>query len=364
MKATEYFEQFCSRYRHYKGGSWCYEDGCIYRGLQQLSEATGEARWSDHLHRLADVQIATDGALAGYDPQEYNIDHILAGRILFPLSEETGDPRYLAAADHLAGQLRSHPRIACGNYWHKKRYPHQAWLDGLYMGLPFQIEYAQATGRPELIDDALRQFSTALALTADTGGLYVHGYDESRTQRWADPQTGKSPAVWARAVGWLAMALVDALTILPDDGRTNELRQSTRRLLAEIVARQTGSGLWMQVLDNPDLEGNYEETSASAMFSYALLRAVRLGLLQGEAAGAALSAGRRALSALLETRLLAGEDGVTRLTGIVHVAGLGGFEGNYRDGSPEYYLTEPVVSDDAKGVGPLMMAFAENLLLV
>ena len=111
MKATEYFEQFCSRYRHYKGGSWCYEDGCIYRGLQQLAEATGEARWSDHLHRLADVQIATDGALAGYDPQEYNIDHILAGRILFPLSEETGDPRYLAAADHLAGQLRSHPRI-------------------------------------------------------------------------------------------------------------------------------------------------------------------------------------------------------------------------------------------------------------
>lgn len=363
MKATEYFDQFSSLYKHYKGGSWCYEDGCVYRGLQQLFEATGEARWNDHLHRLADAQIAPDGTLAGYDPHEYNIDHILAGRILFPLAAETGDPRYLAAAEHLAGQLRSHPRIASGNYWHKKRYPHQVWLDGLYMGLPFQIEYAQATGRTELIDDALRQFSAALAATKDSGGLYVHGYDESRSQRWADPQSGKSPAIWARAVGWLAMALVDALATLPDDDATVALRNKTQSLLAGIIARQTETGLWMQVVDNPDLADNYEETSASAMFAYALLRAARLKLVQGEEANAALSAGRRALEALLETRLKADEEGVTRLTGIVHVAGLGGFEGNYRDGTPEYYLTEPVVSDDAKGVGPLMMAYAENLLL-
>ncbi|WP_418138169.1 glycoside hydrolase family 88/105 protein [Agrobacterium sp. El2ro-1b] len=363
MKATEYFDQFSSRYKHYKGGSWCYEDGCVYRGLQQLLEATGEARWNDHLHRLADPQIGANGTLAGYDPQEYNIDHILAGRILFPLSAQTGDARYLAAAGHLAGQLNSHPRTHAGNYWHKKRYPHQVWLDGLYMGLPFQIEYGQATGRPELIEDALRQFSAALALAADPGGLYVHGYDESRSQRWADPATGKSPAIWARAVGWLAMALVDALVILPDDSATADLGERTRRLLDGIIARQTQAGLWMQVLDNPDLAGNYAETSASAMFAYALLRAARLGLLQGEEAEAALAAGQRALAALLETRLERDEQGVARLTGIVHVAGLGGFDGNYRDGTPGYYLTEPVVSDDAKGVGPLMMAYAESLLL-
>jgi unsaturated rhamnogalacturonyl hydrolase len=363
MKPTDYFDQFSSRYRHYKGGSWCYEDGCVYRGLQHLFQATGDRRWNDHVHRLADVQIAPDGTLAGYDPQEYNIDHILAGRILFPLTVEMGDPRYLAAAGHLAGQLRTHPRIASGNYWHKKRYSHQVWLDGLYMGLPFQIEYAQATGQTDLIDDALRQFSTALALTADVGGLYVHGYDDSRSQSWADPLTGQSPAIWARAVGWLAMALVDALVVLPDDGATAPLRERARLLLAGIVARQTETGLWMQVLDNPTLAGNYEETSASAMFAYALLRAARLGLLQDEEANAAISAGRRALEALLETRLKVDEKGVTRLTGIVHVAGLGGFEGNYRDGSPEYYLTEPVVSDDAKGVGPLMMAYAEYLCL-
>lgn len=363
MKATDYFDQFSNRYRHYKGGSWCYEDGCIYRGLQLLFQASGDRRWSEHLHRLADAQISADGVLTGYAPEEYNIDHVLAGRVLFPLAAEAGEARYLTAAEHLAGQLHSHPRIKAGNYWHKKRYPHQVWLDGLYMGLPFQIEYAQATGRAELIDDALRQFTTALALTADAGGLYVHGYDESRDQHWADPASGKSPAIWARAVGWLGMALVDALVILPDDDSTAELREKTRLLLAGLVARQTPNGLWMQVLDNPALAGNYEETSASAMFAYALLRASRLRLLSGKEADVARAAGRRALDALLETRLKADEEGVVRLTGIVHVAGLGGFEGNYRDGSPDYYLTEPVVSDDAKGVGPLMMAYAESLQL-
>ncbi|MFK3780392.1 glycoside hydrolase family 105 protein [Agrobacterium sp. NPDC089420] len=363
MQATDYFHQFLNRYQPYKGGSWCYEDGCIYRGLQLLFQATGNGNWNDHLRRLADAQISADGTLTGYDPQEYNIDHILAGRILLPLAAETGDRRYRVAADHLAGQLATHPRIPAGNYWHKKRYPHQVWLDGLYMGLPFQIEYALAKGRTDLIDDALRQFSSALALTADAGGLYVHGYDDSRGQRWADPESGKSPAIWARAVGWLAMALVDALVILPEDGATAGLRDSARLLLRGIVARQTENGLWMQVFDKPGLVGNYEETSASAMFAYALLRAARLELVEGREAHVALSAGHRALRALLETRLRADEQGVVRLTGIVHVAGLGGFEGNYRDGSPDYYLTEPVVSDDAKGVGPLMMAHAESLLL-
>ncbi|MEI2301900.1 glycoside hydrolase family 88/105 protein [Ensifer sp. MJa1] len=358
MDPTIYFDQFAQRYTPYKGGSWCYEDGCIYRGLRLLFEATGEERWSEHLRRLIDRQIAPDGTLLGYDPAEYNIDNVLAGRVLFPLAAETGDPRYRQAADHLAGQLETHPRIIAGNYWHKQRYPHQVWLDGLYMGLPFQIEYALVNDKPALIADALQQFSTALDFTATTGGLYAHGYDDSRKQRWSDPTTGKSPAVWARAVGWLAMALVDVLALLPDDRATAALRQRTRLLLDELIARQTPAGLWMQVLDEPDLKGNYEESSASAMLAYALLRADRLGLAEPDRAA---SAGNKALDALLSRRLDTDDEGVTRLTTIVGVAGLGGFEGNYRDGSPGYYLTERVVADDAKGVGPLMMAFAEGL---
>jgi len=360
MNPTDYFDEFCHRYQAYKAGAWCYEDGCIYRGLMLLHEATGEQRWLDHLLRLVSSQIAPDGRLAGYDPQEYNIDNILPGRVLFFLDRQTGDLRYMAAARRLIGQLDQHPRILSGNYWHKKRYPHQVWLDGLYMGLPFQVEYALATGEPPRIIDALQQLAAGLILTAGSGGMYVHGYDESRKQAWADPATGRSAAVWARAMGWLAMALVDVLAILPDDGATAALRARTRAILLAIAGRQQPSGLWQQVMDVPGLAGNYEESSASAMFSHAFLRAARHGLMEGEENGMLRAAGLRALDALVTTRLVR-EGGATRLAGICQVAGLGALSGPYRDGSPQYYLTEAVVADDAKGVGPMMMAVAESI---
>lgn len=357
MSFPDYFDRFCARYRPYKEGAWCYEDGCIYRGLDLLHEATGEPRWRAHLHRLADRQIGRDGSLSGYDPEEFNIDNILSGRILLPLARETGDPRYMAAARRLIGQLDRHPRTLSGNYWHKKRYPHQVWLDGLYMALPFQVDYALATGETARIADALAQFSTALALTATASGLHVHGYDESRAQRWSDPATGQSPAVWARAMGWLVMALVDVLAVLPEDAATRPLRTRTRAILAALAARQAASGLWPQVLDAPGLPGNYEESSATAMFAYAFLRAARLGLVHDEEAARLRLAGLAALDGL-RPRLVA-EGGTIRFAGICSVAGLGALSGPYRDGTPAYYLTEPVVADDAKGVGPLAMAAAE-----
>jgi unsaturated rhamnogalacturonyl hydrolase len=357
MTLIAYLDQFSTRYAPYKGGAWCYEDGCIYRGLDLLDQATGDPRWRAHLMRLIGPQVAPDGALAGYERQDFNIDNILAGRVLFALARDTGDPRFMAAAGRLIDQLRAHPRIAAGNYWHKRRYPHQIWLDGLYMGLPFQIEYAQATGETGLIADALAQLSTALVLTATTGGLFVHGYDDSRDEAWADPVTGRSPAVWARAMGWLAMALVDALAILPQDAATLALRGRTRAVLLALAERQGGSGLWRQVLDQPSLAGNFEESSASAMFAYAFLRAARTELLAGAEAERLRAAGLQALSALRDK--IQGEPGQQQMVEICHVAGLGGFSGRYRDGSPGYYLTEKLVSDDPKGVGPLMMAVAE-----
>ncbi|MBD9525453.1 glycoside hydrolase family 105 protein [Paracoccus sp. PAR01] len=359
MPLSDYFDAFCHDYQAYKGGPWCYEDGCIYRGLDLLHEVMGDPRWRAHLRRLVDAQVGPEGELAGYDPDDFNIDNILAGRVLFPLWRETGDDRYMAAARRLVGQLDRHPRISTGNYWHKLRYPHQVWLDGLYMGLPFLIEYGIAAGEPQRIEDALTQFLAALDLTQTPSGLHVHGYDESRDQRWSDPDTGQSPAVWARAMGWLAMALVDALALLPGDLRATELHQRTRQILLKLADLQAPSGLWPQVLEAPDLQGNYEESSASAMFAYAFLRAARLGLVSGGDAARLRDAGLKALDALEQTRLIQ-RGGRSRFSGICHVAGLGGFSGVYRDGTPGYYLTEPVVDDDAKGVGPLMMACAER----
>lgn len=350
---TRYFDAYARSYQPYKGGAWCYEDGCVYQGLRLLHAATGDTRWFDHLRRLVDARLTPDGRPADYEPSEYNIDNVLSGRALIALFQETGEPRYLAGARLIGEQLANHPRTADGNFWHKRIYPDQVWLDGLYMGLPFAVELGRATDDVTLVDDALRQIGLALDLTDTGDGLYAHGYDAARKQEWADPETGRSPAHWGRALGWLAMALVDIAELVGRQRmKAAGLAEPTKSLLAEIVRLRRPSGLWLQVIDLPGLIGNYEESSASAMFAYALQKGARLGL------GSDRQIGLDALDALARTRIA----GVpARFEGICLMAGLGGFGSSYRDGSPDYYLGEPIVADDPKGVGPLMMAAAEAL---
>jgi unsaturated rhamnogalacturonyl hydrolase len=224
------------------------------------------------------------------------------------------------------------------------------------MGLPFQIDYGRTTGRPDLVADALEQLRTALALTWNPATrLYAHGYDESRAQAWADPATGRSPAHWARALGWLVMTLADVADLVgPEAFEAEGLGAPSRTLVARLQELATPEGLWLQVIDRPDLPGNYAESSASAMFAYALLKLDRLGTAPGTGA-----TGATALASL--TRLVETAPAPV-LPAVCHVAGLGGFGGRYRDGTPEYYLTEDVVEDDVKGVGPLFMAAGELLL--
>jgi len=350
----DFFDRYAADYKPYKGGNWCYEDGLIYRGLERLHLATGEDRWIDHLKRLVDRQILSGPRLAGYTLSEYNIDNIRAGTALLYLHALTGNAKYLACADLLAEQLASHPRTRSGVYWHKLRYPWQIWLDGLYMAAPFQIGYAHLTGRKDLVADSLNQVGTALKATfVPETGLYAHGYDEARQQSWADPETGRSRTHWARALGWLAMCLVDVADLVGPEAFM-PLETDTADFMTRILALKGESGLWLQVIDEPDLAGNYVEMSASAMFVYALERAQTLGLI---------AASDDSLFACLSDQAVrSGKDGRLHMTGICEVAGLGGFEGAYRDGSSGYYLSEPVVDDDAKGVGPLMMCAANEIM--
>jgi len=354
----DYFQAYASDYQPYKGGAWCYEDGCIYRGLALLYMATGEERWYAHLKGLADAQVSPEGGLANYSVDEFNIDNILPGRALLYLHAVTGEGKYMDAARLLARQLTQHPRTRSGVYWHKKIYPWQVWLDGLYMGLPFQIEFGQISNDESLVRDALDQLRTALSLTYDpASGLYTHGYDESRGQKWADPITGRSPAFWGRALGWLSMALVDIAELIgPRQAKEAGVSEAATGLLKRLLAHRTKDARWLQVIDRPALAGNYAESSATAMFAYAFLKAGRLGLLKNGA-----DIGRESLQALAERALRTGKNGSWHFTGICHMAGLGGFSGTYRDGTAGYYLSEQVVEDDAKGVGPLMMAAAEDV---
>ncbi|SMC45166.1 glycoside hydrolase family 88 protein [Rhizobium sp. RU36D] len=355
---NSYFDDYARDYAYYKDGAWCYEDGCLYRGLIALHEATGDNRWLAHLRRLVDGQIDSVGNLRGYAIEEFNIDNILSGRALIYLFRLTGDERYRKAIEAQIQQLRAHPRISAGCHWHKLRYPHQVWLDGLYMSQPFKAEAGALLQMPSLVQEAVDETLSALDLTFDPPtGLYRHGYDERRLQAWAHPTTGLSSAHWGRAIGWMSMALVDLVAVLPEGQGRERLADKLSALLSRLAALRTADGRWLQVVDDPDLPGNYAESSATAMFAYVFQKAERLGI-----AGVDGDIGRRALSAL-ELHALKSRPGMRPvLGGICCVAGLGGFSGRYRDGSAAYYITEELRDDDIKGVGPMMMAYAEQLL--
>ena len=299
-----------------------------------------------------------DGAIATYRPDEHNIDHINPGKVLFALHRETGDERYRRAIELLRGQLRTQPRVAAGGFWHKGIYPHQMWLDGIYMGSPFLAEYAATFGDGGEYDDVVRQITLIYDRTRDLrSGLLAHGWDESRTQGWADAE-GRSRSFWARGIGWYAMACVDVLDHLPPGaGRDSVVRILRDTLDAVVRVQDPPSGVWWQVLDRPARPGNYLESSASCMFTYALAKGARRGHL----AAAQAEAARRAYDGIVREFVRLVPTGAVEIERICRGAGLGiGPNGQpARDGSFEYYVSEPIVANDPKGVGAFLLASVE-----
>jgi len=353
-RVTPFVWTYLSQWKPYRS-FWNYEDGCIYKGCLDLAAATGAQRLQDFAYRAVAERIADDGTLQGFDANEFNIDNVNAGKALFTLFAQTGEQRFRLAIDQQHAQLERHPRTRSGNFWHKKIYPHQVWLDGLYMAQPFLCAYANLVEDPEIFVDVAQQFGYVHEAMRDfESGLYYHGWDESRTERWSNPQTGCSPCFWGRAMGWFAMALVDCLELMsgPHDSTVaihsfigEQLRETSDALLRV----RSADGLWFQVLDQGTRAGNYEEASASLMIAYAFMKGARIGVL----APSFGEIGALSLRACVERFLSERE-----LRGICGVAGLGNVP--YRDGSYEYYLSEPIVANDPKGVGALFMALAEG----
>lgn len=335
---------------------WTYEQGVALTGVEAVWLNTGDGRYFNYIKRIVDKFVADDGTIKTYKKDEYNIDNVQSGRLLVMLYKVTGQEKYAKAAAQLREQLRKHPRTSEGGFWHKQVYPSQMWLDGLYMGEPFYAGYAATFGEPEAFEDVAKQFilMETHARDAKTGLLY-HGWDESRQQRWADPATGRSPNFWGRAMGWYAMALVDSLEHFPaDHPRRAELLAILGRTAAAIEKYQEPkTGLWFQVLDKGGWKGNYLESSAAAMFVYSLGKAVRLGYLPESY----LKVAQKGWAGIQKEFVEDAPGGGINFKGTVSVAGLGG--NPYRDGSYVYYLSEKVVTNDAKGVGAFLMAATE-----
>ncbi len=332
---------------------WDYTLGLEGLAFIQLSEKTGDAGYFDYIEAYADTMINAAGEIKTYKLTNYNIDHITSGRMLFALYDKTKKEKYHTAILQLREQLASQPRTTEGGFWHKQRYPHQMWLDGLYMGAPFYAEYITRYQEPDsLYDDVINQFVLVGRHTYDPAtGLFRHAWDESREQAWADALTGQASQVWGRAMGWYAMALVDVLDFIPaQHPRRDSLIHILNTLARGVANYQDSTGVWWQVMDKGGKEGNYLEATCSCMFTYALLKAVKNNYIDASYRAVA----DKGYQGILKQFISVDEQGLVSLNRCCAVAGLGGDP--YRPGTYEYYLSEPIRSNDAKGVGPFIMA--------
>lgn len=336
---------------------WSYDQGVILKGIEGVWKLYGDGNYFNYIQHSMDFYVQDNGnSIKDYDQSDFNIDHTNNGKVLLMLYNVTGKEKYKKAADLLRSQFDKHPRTKEGSFWHKKIYPWQVWLDGLYMGQPFYAEYAMLAGQDTVFDDISRQFINIERHTRDTKtGLLYHGWDESKEQLWANKETGNSPHFWARALGWYGMAMVDVLDYLPQNywGRDSIVNILNRFAKAVSKVQDPKSGLWFDVVDMPNHPKNYKEASASAMLTYTLAKAVRHCYIPSSY----LKNAQKAYDGIIKEFIEVDANGHTNLKGTVSVSGLGGKP--YRDGSFDYYMSEPVVVNDPKGMGAFIKAAVE-----
>jgi rhamnogalacturonyl hydrolase YesR len=329
--------------------------GLLPMAYDELQQIAPDPEYASVSRQLTGSFINEAGEIATYDESAYSLDSVMPGEVLLRLYEQTRDDRYKTAADQLRRQLEKQPRTSQGALWHKQRYPSQVWLDGVYMAMPFLAHYSRVFENGRSFDEVLTEFSVTREHLRDPGsGLYVHAWDETKKQSWADPETGRSRLYWGRGLGWFSMALVDVLDHIPEDDTAHRepLLAMVRELAPSLAAvADADSSTWWQILDQPRAPGNYLESSSSAMFTYFFAKATRKGYLPDVFRTTAL----KAFDGLVQEFVRVYPDGKISLTNQCLVAGLG----FGRDGSYRYYMSEPLWKDDPKATGPFILAGVE-----
>ncbi|MBN1180778.1 MAG: glycoside hydrolase family 88 protein [Bacteroidales bacterium] len=337
-------------------GSWDYVTGTVMKGFQELWISTGDSVYYTYLKNTVDNVVNSNGSINGYTLSDYNIDEVKEGCAVLFLFNQTGEAKYSTAAEHIRQQLATHPRTSEGGFWHKKVYPSQMWLDGLYMGSPFYSEYNKVFNDTQYFSDVVKQIVLMDKHSYNsTKGLFYHGWDESGVQSWADPVTGCSPSFWGRAIGWYAMAIVDVLDYLPANysGRDSVIDVLNRLAEGMEIYQDSTTGCWYQVVDKGDSVNNYLESSVSCMITYALAKAVRMGYIDHSY----IDVAKKAYSGILDQFItLTLPDSTINLTKTCATAGLG----PTRDGTYHYYIYETYYrTNDGKGLGPFILASLE-----
>lgn len=334
---------------------WDYKLGLVTMSFEELYKKTKYKVYLNYAKEYGETVINSSGEIMNYKLEDYNIDNVNAGKILFDLYKTTKDNRYLIAMQTLRKQLETHPRTNSGGFWHKKIYPYQMWLDGLYMGAPFYARYSTEFNKGKDFDDIAKQFEQVQLHTIDKKtGLLFHAWDESKQMPWANKETGTSPNFWSRSIGWYMMALVDVLDYMPKNHlKRKELIRYLNEISTAVAKFQDPSGLWYQVTDSGTKEGNYLEASGSEMFVYAFAKGVKKGYLPSSYKNLA----EKGFEGLISKLVTVDPDGEIHITQVCASAGLGG--NPYRDGSYEYYIKEKIKVDNSHGLGPFILAALE-----
>ncbi len=347
------------RLRQGKGASWNYVDGCMLCALLNMAEISGNDAYFDFVESVLSHFVDEDGGIKTYEASKQRLDDINEGRALFEAYKRTGKPKYKKAIGFLIDRINRQPRTGEGSFWHKEIYPDQVWLDSIYMVMPFLALFVKNFGKGDY-SDIINQIKTVETRMRDPQtGLYFHGYDYSRKAFWADRRTGLSKSFWLRAIGWFAVALIDLIEIIPQGDDRNELIRIFARLMRDISEfADPETGMYWQVVDKAGAPGNYRESSGSSMIAYAMLKGARLGVLDGKY----VQLGRRTFDGIANM-YLSYENGLPVLGGICLVAGLGPEDNVRRDGTYGYYVSEPVIANDAKGLAPFILAYTEIMRL-
>lgn len=334
---------------------WDYCHGLELGAMMDVYDRYGDAKFYEYALAYADTMVNEDGTIKKYKLTDYSLDRINSGKMLFRIYEQTKNDKYKKALDLLRSQFDGQPRNADGGFWHKKVYPNQMWLDGLYMGTPFLAEYAYRNNEPQDYQEVINQIKIVARHTYDpANGLFRHACDVSKREKWADKETGQSQHCWGRALGWYMMAIVDDLDFIPQHEPGRDTVLVILNHIAETLKKyQSPEGLWYQVMDKSGEPGNYLESSCSAMFVYSLFKAVRKGYIPSSYFAVA----RKGYEGILNEFIKVDDNGLVSITKACAVAGLGGK--NYRMGDYDYYIHEQIRDNDPKAVGPFILASLE-----
>lgn len=338
-----------------KKPKWDYKMGLVLFAFEKLYQKTNDKKYFNYIKEYADELIDAEGNITDYKITDYNIDSANPGKLLFNLLDETKDNRYKKAIEQLKHQIETQPRTASGGFWHKQIYPNQMWIDGLYMAEPFYTQYTVRYENGKALDDIARQFELVQNHLVDQKtGLVYQAWDESKEIAWANPETGTSPTIWGRGIGWYMMALVETLDYYPKSNPNyKKLAGYLNQIAKSAIAYKSESGLWYQVADKPDLKDNYLESSASAMIIYSLAKGADKGYLSSGYKKMA----QKSFDAYLAAFVKKDKNGEIMISNVSSSVGLGGKP--FRDGTNEYYTNSKAKDNSSPALAAFLLSAIE-----